>query len=127
MRRALLLLTICGALLGASVPSAASATEPEAGEVVRVQQRRGMGFGLTAAGAVPVLIGVLLADLGEGAAGAPLLSAGVALEAAGSALMLPWEQLRPNRSAGREVRGPMVRVSVGYRRGGVKIGVVGRF
>jgi len=135
MRNALLLLTVCAALLGGLAPPAATAgdvgtsagVDTDAGRDVRVRQRRGTGFGLTAAGALPVLLGALLADVAMVSEGAPLLAAGVALGATGEALMMPWEQLRPRPRVARDVRVPTLRVSVAYRQGGVKIGVVGRF
>ncbi len=90
----------------------------------RVHQRRAAGFGLTAAGAVPVLVGAILADAAGANEAAPLLASGAALQATGSAMLLPWT---PNLAPERSWRAPTVRVTVAYRQGGVRIGVAGRF
>lgn len=95
----------------------------------RHRQRIGAGFGLTAMGALPVLLGALLADAtADLRVGSPLLASGMALRLTGSALMVPWPARAGRDAQVRPGRGPtMVRVTVGYRQGGVRVGVAGRF
>ena len=82
------------------------------------------GFTLTAAGVLPVIIGLLVSETTPLAAnGAPLMATGLAMEAAGSALMLPWENLGARSGAASL---PPIRVTVGWRQG-LRIGVAGRF
>ncbi len=100
----------------------------DAGAAALQRVRIGAGFGLTAAGALPVLIGALLADAtSDLQTGAPLLASGLALELTGSALLLPWTPAAGSPGTYRPGRPSVVRVTVGYRQGGVRVGVAGRF
>jgi len=128
-----LLLTLITALSLVVAPRAGQAMDEPAATVsvvdasahVRVSQRKATGFLLTAMGTVPVLVGMLLEVEDEQDGGPGLVATGMAMEATGAALLMPWEQPRPNTLAGRTR--PVVRVLVAYKQGGVKIGVVGRF
>ena len=95
----------------------------DAGDRVRVGKRKATGFALTALGALPVLLGAIVSVEAEPGDGSPLVATGVALGATGSALLLPWEKAIARGGRPRTI----VRVTMGYKPGGVRIGVAGRF
>ncbi len=132
-RPTILLLLLGLALMLVATPRSASALDAfaispssvDAGAHARASQRKATGFMLTAMGTVPVLVGMLIDVDDEQAGGPALVVTGMALEATGAAMQMPWERPRPDALNGRSRA--TVRVLVAYKQGGVKIGLVGRF
>mgnify|MGYP007046912558 CR=1 FL=1 len=122
-----LALALVAAPRSASALDAFSVSAPtvDAAAHVRVSQRKATGFLVTAMGTLPVLMGMLMEADDTQEPGSPLVATGMAMQATGAAMQMPWEQPRPNTLAGRSR--PTVRVLVAYKQGGVKIGLSGRF
>lgn len=95
----------------------------DARATVRIGQRKATGHMITAFGTLPALLGAIISADAETPDGSPLVATGMALGATGSALLLPWE---PAVTPTGRPRATM-RVIVGYKPGGVRIGLAGRF